>query len=358
MKAVVFHGVDDIRYQPDWPEPRPLLTGEVKIASSWCGICGTDMEDYRHGAIIPVDEPHPESGRMAPLVIGHEFSGQIAEIGPGVQGLEVGQKVAVECVRVCYRCYWCKRGEYASCTNQVSIGQMDDGGMAEYFNAPAENCIPIPDDMPEDVAALAEPLAVMVRGVRRGRVMAGDAVTVVGAGTIGLMAVAAARVAGASKVIVIAHGGKRAEVATLMGATHVLNSYEEGWKEGFLDISDGLGSEVVIDAGGNSGAMRLAVDLTMRRGRCVFNSVIAGDVSISGWDTVINEKEIIGTVSHSPDREFKWAVQYLVDGRVNVDPVITSRVHIADAVGEGFDKLLVDRNQIKILVTPHEEWVK
>jgi threonine dehydrogenase-like Zn-dependent dehydrogenase len=234
---------------------------------------------------------------------------------------------------------------------------MDDGGMAEYVVVPAENCIPIPDDMPEDVAALAEPLAVMVRGVRKGRVMAGDVVTVVGAGTIGLMGIAAARVAGASKVIAITHGGKRAEVARLMGATYVLNSYTEGWKAEFLDLTNGLGSEVVIDAGGNLAGMRLAVDLTMRRGRCVFNSVVASDVSISAWDLVIDEKEIIGTVSHSFDREFKWAVQYLIDGRVNVAPVITSRVYIADAVGEGFDRLLTDRSQIKILVTPHKDWV-
>jgi (R,R)-butanediol dehydrogenase/meso-butanediol dehydrogenase/diacetyl reductase len=102
--------------------------------------------------------------------------------------------------------------------------------------------------------------------------------------------------------------------------------------------------------------MRLAVDLTMRRGRCVFNSVVASDVSLSAWDLVIDEKEIIGTVSHSFDREFKWAVQYLIDGRVNVAPVITSRVYITDAVGEGFDRLLTDRSQIKILVTPHMNW--
>jgi (R,R)-butanediol dehydrogenase/meso-butanediol dehydrogenase/diacetyl reductase len=316
------------------------------------------MEDYKQGAVIPIGEPHPESGRMAPLVIGHEYSGRIAELGADVQGLEVGQKVAVECVRLCYRCYWCKRGEYASCLNIVSIGQTDDGGMAEYFVTPAENCIPIPDEMPEDVFALAEPLAVMVRGVRKGRVMAGDVVTVVGAGTIGLMGVAAARVAGASKIIVVAHGGKRAEVAKLMGATHLLNSYEEGWREEFLDITDGLGSEVVIDAGANLDAMRMAVDLTGRRGRCVFNSVVADDVPISALDMVLDEKEIIGTVAHSFDREFKWAVQYLVDGRVNVEPMITSRVYIADAVGEGFDKLLADRSQIKILITPHKEWVK
>jgi len=81
-------------------------------------------------------------------------------------------------------------------------------------------------------------------------------------------------------------------------------------------------------------------------------------VPISAWDMVIEEKEIIGTVAHSFDREFKWAVQYLVDRRVNVEPMITSRVYIEDAIGEGFDKLMADRSQIKILVTPHKEWVK
>jgi (R,R)-butanediol dehydrogenase/meso-butanediol dehydrogenase/diacetyl reductase len=357
MRAVVFHGVNDIRYEPDWPEPRPLREGEAKIASSWCGICGTDMEDYKRGVVIPRERPHPVSGRMAPLVIGHEYSGRIAELGPGVEGLEVGQRVAVECVKVCHRCHWCRHGEFASCINQVSIGQMDDGGMAEYFIAPAENCIPIPEGMPEDLAALAEPLAVMVRGVRRGRVGLGDVVTVVGAGTIGLMAIAAARVAGASRIIAITHGGKRAEVAKLVGASHVLNSLERTWKQEFDDLTDGLGSEVVIDAGGTLEAMRLAVDLTRRRGRCVFNSVVASDVAISALNMVIEEKEIIGTVSHSADQEFRWAVQYLADGRANVAPLITSRVRLADAVGAGFDRLLADRDQIKVLVTPHDDWV-
>lgn len=355
MKAVVFHNIQDIRYEPDWPEPRPLRAGEVRIATSWCGICGTDMEDYRQGAIIPIGEPHPESGRMAPLVIGHEYSGHIAEVGPGVENLKPGQKVAVECVKVCHRCHWCKLGEYASCINQISIGQVDDGGMAEYFIAPAENCIPIPDDMPDDIAALAEPLAVMVRGVRKGGVVAGTVVTVVGAGTIGLMGIAAARVAGASQIIAVARGGRRAEVAKLMGANHVLNSNVEGWREEFLDLTHGLGSQVVIDAGGKPEAMRLAVDLTMRRGRCVLNSVVAADMALSAWNFVIDEKEVIGTVSHSFDREYPWAVQYLRDGRVNVEPMITRRVYIEEAVGEGFGRLLADRSQIKILVTPRKD---
>jgi (R,R)-butanediol dehydrogenase / meso-butanediol dehydrogenase / diacetyl reductase len=358
MKAVVFHNIQDIRYEPNWREPRRLKTGEVKIATSWCGICGTDMEDYKQGAVIPVDKPHPVSGAIAPLVIGHEYSGVVAELGPGVTTLKVGQRVAMECLRVCHNCHWCNIGEYASCINQVSIGQMDDGGMAEYFNIPAEDCIPISENLRDDHAALVEPFAVMIRAVQKGRVKAGDVVTVVGAGAIGLCGLAAARAAGASKVISINHGGHRAEVAQQVGATHNINTRDEHWREEFLDITQGMGSEVVIDAGANLDAVKLAFELTARRGRCVINSVINHDAGFNVLDIVLNEKEIIGTCAHWTTKEIAWGLQYMTDGRANLDPIITSRIYIADAVGEGFDKLLADRSQIKVLVTPHKDWVK
>ena len=358
MKALVFYGVGDIRFEPDWPDSRALRPGEVRIATSWCGICGTDMEDFERGAVIPIDEPHPLSGRMAPMVLGHEFSGRVAEIGAGVQGLELGQRVACECVVTCGRCRWCRLGEYQICESMVSIGQQDDGGLADTFVVPAENCVPIPDHLGEDVAALTEPLAVMVRGVRKGRVQAGDVVTVVGAGTIGLCGVAAARAAGASKVIAVAHGGKRAEVAIEMGAASVLDSRDDGWRGEYYDITEGLGSDVVIDAGGNVPAMHLAVELTRRQGVCVISSVVDDDATYPGLDLLMGEKEIIGTVGHSTDREFRWALQFLADGRVDAEPMITGRIHLADGLEKGFKTLQADRSEIKILVTPHENWIK
>ena len=357
MKAIVFHGVNDLRYEPKWTEPRPLRPGEAHIASAWCGICGTDLEDLRQGAIIPIGKPHPESGRMAPMVIGHEFSGVVVDIAPDVTNVKPGDRVAMECIRHCGRCIWCKRGEYASCLNQVSIGQHDDGGMAEFFNIPAYDCIKLPDSLPLDIASMAEPLAVMVRAARKGRIAPGEVVTVVGAGAIGLFGVAMARVAGASKIISITHGGHRAEVAKLMGATNVLNSKVEGWREEFMDITDGLGSEVVLDCGGNIPAIRLAVELASRHGRTVITTVIDEDVPLNALDIMYNEKEIIGTVAHQQDREFKWAVQYLADGRINPEPMITSRVYIEDAVEDGFEKAIKDRSQIKILVTPDKKYL-
>ena len=105
MKALVFHGRGDIRYEENWPDPAPPTADEVTIAVSWCAICGTDIEDYTHGGIIPIGTPHPTSGRMAPLVFGHEFVGRVAEVGKNVKHLRPGQKVAVECVVGCGKCY-------------------------------------------------------------------------------------------------------------------------------------------------------------------------------------------------------------------------------------------------------------
>ncbi len=355
MKAIVFYGQNDIRYEENWPEPKPPNDDEVTIATMWAGICGTDIEDYQYGGVIPVDKPHPITGRMAPMVIGHEYVGRVAALGKNVSGLTVGQRVAVECVRGCKKCFWCKKQEYALCENMVSIGQQDDGGIAEYFNAPAENCIPIPEGEPAERFVIAEPMAVAMRALRKGRIKMGDTVAVVGAGAIGLCALAAARIAGAEKIITIHHGGIREKVALKMGATHSFNSYEEGWKDGFLEATDGLKADLVVDTDGNIPAMRLAYDLTKRGGRCVFASVVNADIPIPALDIVLNEKEIIGSVAHTHLEEYKWAVQYILDGRFVPDPIITDKVYIEDAVEQGFIRSIKDRSQIKIIVTPQKD---
>ena len=358
MKAIVYHGIDDVRYEPNWPDPRPLRPGEVKIETAWAGICGTDMEDLRNGAIVPIGTPHPESGRMAPLVLGHEYSGTVVETAPDVTNVKPGDRVAMECIRHCDHCEFCARGQYASCLNQVSIGQHDDGGMAEYFNIPAYDCIKIPDEMSFEVASLTEPFAVMLRAARKGRVGLGDTVTIIGAGAIGLFGISAARVAGATKVIMIAHGGYRAEVAKMMGADQVLNSKLDGWHDEFMALTQGRGSDVVFDCGGNAAAIRQAVELAKRHGRVVVTTVLDDDVPLNALDIIYNEKEILGTVAHQFNEEIAWAVQYFADGRVDPTPMITDRIYIADAIEKGFEELTKNRDQIKILITPKRELLK
>jgi (R,R)-butanediol dehydrogenase/meso-butanediol dehydrogenase/diacetyl reductase len=357
MKAIVFYKQNDIRYEKNWPDPKQPNDNEVMIATIWAGICGTDIEDYRFGGVIPVTKPHPITGRMAPMVIGHEYVGRVVALGRNVIGLSIGQTVAVECVKGCKTCYWCKKQEYALCQNMVSIGQQDDGGMAEYFIAPAENCIPIPLGNPVAHFVMAEPLAVMIRALRKGRMKIGDTVTIVGAGAIGLCGIAAARVAGAEKIISVNHGGIRAKVALELGATYSFDSNEEGWMDKFLHATDFLKADLVIDTGGNIPAMRLAYDLTKRGGRCVFASVVDDYIPIPALDIMLGEKEIIGSVAHTHLEEFKWAVQYIADGRFNPEPIITDRVYIENAVEDGFNRIIKDRNQIKIIVSPQKELI-
>ena len=142
-----------------------------------------------------------------------------------------------------------------------------------------------------------------------------------------------------------------------MGAAFVLDSREEGWREAHRHITGGLGSDVVIDAGGNVQAMRLALDLTRTQGRCVIASVVDDDVPLPGLDLLLREKEVVGSVGHSAQVEFRKALQYLAEGRVDVTPIITGRIHLKDAVEKGFHSLASNRDEIKVLVTPHRDWV-
>jgi len=351
MEALVFYDKGDIRYEKNWPNPPKPDPGFVTVEVAWCGICGSDLEDYEVGAVMPTKAPHPVSGKITPLVLGHEYSGVVKELGKGVTNVKVGDRVAIECVRSCGTCYWCKRQQFAACDKMVSVGQQDNGGMAEYLNIEAENCIPIPDSMSLEEAALAEPLAVMVRAMRKARLTVGETVAVVGAGPIGLAAIAAARACGAYRVIAIAHGGRRADVAKQVGAHYVLNSRDEGWKQRYYELTDGMGAQVVFDTGGNVNSVRLSLEITRRLGRCVFGSVMDMDVPLPGLDILLNEKEIIGTVAHSYNEEFLWAVQYMADGRIDLKPMITRYVHVSNALEDGIHALQKDRNQIKILVT-------
>ena len=354
MRALVFYNTKDVRFETNWADPPNPGEGQVKIKVDWCGICGSDVEDYLYGGVIPIEEPHKQSGCKAPIVIGHEFSGVVHEVGVGVDNVKEGDQVAVECVVGCGTCYWCKIRDFARCETYISIGQHCDGGFAEYVNVPAENCIKY-SGVGADEISVAEPLAVCVRAFQKGRMKIGDVVCVVGAGPIGLCSVAMAKISGASKIICVAHGGHRAEVAKQMGADIVLDSREDHWEERYWEETEHLGSDLVIDSGGNIPAMQLAYRLTKRGERCVFTSVVKDDIALDALGIMLDEKEVMGSVAHSHEREYAWAVKYICDGRVDVKPMITGKVLLENALEDGLVRLSRDRNQIKVLVTPRKE---
>ena len=188
------------------PDPEPRARASVLLRVSWCGICGTDVEEYRDGpVVIPVDGPNPLTGQCAPVTLGHEFAGEVVEVGAEVRGLAVGDRVVPDICLFCGECHYCRRHEYALCLDWAAIGLHGDGGLAEYVRVPARQCVRLPDAISDEEAALIETIEVAVRAIRHAGVRLGDSVAIVGDGAVGLITLQVARAAGATKVILLGH---------------------------------------------------------------------------------------------------------------------------------------------------------
>ena len=181
MRALRFHGNKDIRVD-EIPIP-PLRPGWVKIRNAFCGICGSDLHEYRVGPKNAPTKPHILTGETIPTVFGHEFSGTVEELGEGVNDIEVGQKVAVFPVLTDGTCHWCERECYGLCPQWGFLGYSGyGGGMAEYVCVERKAVHKIPKSISLDIAALVEPLAVGWHAVKLGQAGKGDHCLVVGAG--------------------------------------------------------------------------------------------------------------------------------------------------------------------------------
>ncbi|AFM23473.1 2,3-butanediol dehydrogenase [Desulfomonile tiedjei] len=351
MKAAVWYGKKDVRVEnvPEPPAPGP---GQVKVKVHWCGICGSDLHEYDAGPIfIPAEAPHPLTGVQAPLILGHEFSGEVVEIGEGVQNIQVGERITADACQYCGKCYMCKRNRYSVCSSLAFTGLMANGAFADYVNVPAYTIYRLPPEMPSDVGAVVEPAAVGVHAIRRGRVLEGDTVAVVGAGTIGLVTLQAAKAAGASKVIVLEMAQARKEYAKKLGATAVIDPSEQDAIKAVRQLTDGLGVDVAIECVGGSETGALAVDLTRQGGKTVLVGIFEKPSEIHFNNLVFFEKEIVGSLAYYG--EFSTAIALMADGRIAAQPMITAKIKLDDIVEKGFKELLANREQhIKILVSP------
>ena len=349
MLAARLWGRGDLRVVdiPDVGEP---AQGWVRIRVEACGICGTDLEEFTDGPIVVPTTPHPVTGRSVPLTMGHEAVGIIEAVGADVS-LDVGTRVAVEGNLFCGECYWCRRHQYPLCSSTASLGLTGDGGLAEYMLAPAHLSIPVSGHVEAVDAVLAEPLSVVVRAVSRGGVGLGTDVCIVGAGTIGLLAVQVARLAGARRVMVVERLAQRRRLATQLGADLAVTPDEAD--EAILEATDGKGADVVIEAAGNPPAARHAVRLARRGGAAVLLGVFDEDLPIDMMDFLLGEKRILASLSHGYDTDFPEAVSLIERGAVVTEPLVTDRIALEDVVEAGFKALVAaPEDHLKIVVEP------
>jgi (R,R)-butanediol dehydrogenase/meso-butanediol dehydrogenase/diacetyl reductase len=343
--AVRWHARNDVRVE-DVPPPPPPGPGQVQLRVSWCGICGTDVEEWQGGpAFIPVGAPHPLTGARAPIILGHEFTGVVVAAGDGTTGPAPGQRVAVDTIVYCGSCHWCRRGEFTRCPSLGVLGLHGDGGLAELCNAPAQMCLPVPDTVADDEAPLVETLAVAVRALRRGGLQPSERVAVVGAGAVGLMTLQAARAFGAGRVAVVEPLAARRDLACRLGADRAVHP----------DDAAALRSDVAVECAGSPHAVEAAIRALRSGGRAVLLGIDSRPVSVLPMDLVAAEKSVIGSLSHVWDQDFRIALEMMGRGAVQAAPLVSDRIPLRAAVSGGLELLRDEPDKhLKILVRPQD----
>lgn len=352
MKAALWYGKNDVRVE-DIEDP-VVEQGSVKIKVKWCGICGSDLHEYLQGPIfIPVGQPHPLSKKAAPIVLGHEFSGEVVEIGQGVTKFNIGDRVIVEPIVSCGKCPACKEGKYNLCSSLGFHGLCGSGGgLAEYTVFPEEFVHKIPDNMTYEQAALVEPMAVALHSIRIADFKTGDTAIVLGSGPIGLATIECLKAAGAKLVIVLQRKSIRQEYAKRAGADIVLDPTEVNIVEEVKKLTDGVGVDVAFETTGAKIGFDIGLDSIKYEGTMVITSIWEEEISFNPNTLVFSEKKVVGTLAYR--HEFPATIAQMSDGRIKADGYITKKIALEDIVEEGFGALTgtEKKKHVKILVTP------
>ena len=352
MKAALWYARKDVRVE-EIEEPK--VTGDgVKVKVKWCGICGSDLHEYLAGPIfIPVGQPHPLSGQVAPVVLGHEFSGEVVEVGDKVKNFKIGDRVIVEPIVACGKCPACLEGKYNLCSSLGFHGLCGSGGGLAEYTVFSENFIhKIPDEMSYEEAALVEPMAVALHSVRVGKFKAGDTALVLGSGPIGLATIECLKAAGAKLVIVLQRKSIRQEYAREAGADVVLDPNEVNIVEEVKKFTNGVGVDVAFETTGAQIGIDTGLNSIKFEGTLVITSIWEGDAKFNPNVLVFTEKKVVGTLAYR--HEFQATMALMKDGRIRANGYITKKIHLDDIVEEGFGTLTgpEKKKHVKILVTP------
>lgn len=323
MRAACVRGRNEIEVVR-LPVPEPGA-GEVRVAVEACGICGSDLHLLGSGFFAPGITP------------GHECAGRIDALGRGVSGLATGTRIAVEPMRSCGACDLCRRGLYSICRSAQLHGVHLPGGLAEYLVVPADRVHVVPNDLDARHAALAEPMAVVVHALRRGNLARGTRVLVLGAGTVGLMALVAARRLGAGEVWITARHPHQIELARALGATRVLRE-----SEAEIAALDAIGREAPIDlvvetVGGSADTLRAASAAVRPGGTISVVGLFLGAAPIDSLGLMLKEITMAWSYCYGlresgvrSSSDFAEAIEVISAERDSLAPLITHRFALED----------------------------
>ncbi len=355
MRAARYHGRENIQVEDI--NPQTLSPEQVRLTVDTGGICGSDLHEYTAGPIfVPGENPHPVTEDIAPITMGHEFSGTITAVGDAVTSRSAGESVAVNPVLYCGECRNCERGNYRLCESSGFLGLSGGGGgFAEEIVVDAEKAVPL-GDVPIEYGALVEPLSVGLHAVRQTKINPGDSVAVFGSGPIGISVIQSARAAGADPIIVSEPQDSRRDVATQSGADELLNPMETDVVEQIRSVTDS-GVDVAFEVAGVEASFNDAVNSTKPTGETVVVSIWEEAISTELNPIVTSERTVIGTLGYTAGprahEEFGVVIDMLANGQLDPEPLITDRIGLEKIVDQGFNRLTEpESDQVKILVKP------
>ena len=305
MKVALFEKAHHLRVT-DKPL-RTLNEGEYLVKVDACGVCGTDVHIVEGS-----------SRSTPPVVLGHEYAGTVQDGAKGGARDLLGKRVAVDPNIPCGECYYCRRGLVHLCANLSALGVDIDGGMAEYCIVPEKQIYTIPGGFPANAAAFIEPVSCVIHGVDRAGIKAGDTVAILGAGTIGLIMLQLAHVAGATRIIIVEPLEHKRAIALKLGAEVILNPAEVDTMSAVRDLT-GVGADVVIECAGKTATAQLALELARRGGTVEFFGVCAAGSTIPVEPNAVYAKELSIVGSYVNPHTFDRAIAVLNSGKVRID---------------------------------------
>lgn len=334
MKAAVLYGKNDLRYEEI---AAPMIgSDEVLVKMKAAGICGSDMPRVMKG-----------SSHFFPNILGHEFSGEVVEIGSDVTTVKVGDSVSGAPLKPCHKCDDCLQGNYAQCKNYSFIGSREFGSWAEYLKMPEINVVKLPDGCSWVDGALMEPVTVGLHGIFLMDFKPGYDTAIIGTGTIGLLTMQCAKLLGARRIFAFDIDDDRLAVAKEYGADYVFNTMDNNMMDELNKVTNGKGIKMVIETAGVPAAEIMALAIAGNKASVMYIGTPHSPLTLQPEEfEMMNRKELTirgSWMSYSspyPGREWELAAEYLSKGLIKTEKLIDRIIPLCEAAS-AFEDLAV-----------------
>ena len=336
MKAAVLRGAKDIRIET---VPDPVCESHgIIIQVKLCGVCGSDLHIYKRDG---------QDG----TIFGHEFSGDVVEIGAQVQGIKPGMRVTAAGFRPCGKCFWCREGKMHRCSNMALLGYQFPGAMAQYVHVPfavlGRSVFALPDELTYEDGASVEPLSISYFSVNRAQPKENEIVAVIGLGVIGLYAIQVLKAMGVAKILASGRRPARLETAKICGADLVVDAAKADAVKAIMEATANLGVNTVVECAGTQVTFDQSVAIARGGGKIMLVGVYEEPLKWDPISVLSKNLTLIGCLGGN----FPSAIELLKSGKVKTKNMVTN-IFSLDEASEAFKAQLQDAGAIKVMIKP------